>query len=190
MNASIRSPKSWTLRGSPLLVVCAVIAVMGTACGGTSPAAAVVTASARQPATPSPAPSPSLATSPSPAAPAYSGHLTFTGGVSGTFAVMAPSGGSGKCGAGEVDVAVVIRGAEWDISASVSPFNGAGSYSVASGFGVLISTPSFDLWSSTGGTAVYASDRSVTVDIDITNMMAGPGEPGANAHITGTMSCG
>jgi len=172
------------------MLVAALAGLLAVACGGSSQVTAVATASARPSVASSPSASPSPSVSPAPVI-AYSGQLTMSGGVSGKFAVVAPSGAaSAGCGNGEVDVAIVVKGAAWNLNASASAYSGPGTYRVGDAFSILISTPSADLWFTTGGTAVYLSDRSVTINVDATNMMAGPGEPGANVHITGTMSCG
>ena len=118
--------------------------------------------------------------------------LTFTGGLSGTVSgAQAPVGGSSNaCGSGAVDVNVVFKGQNWGFNASASPFHGPGQYAAGSGFSLLIASPTNDLWFATGGTATYNSDKSLSIDVDVTNMMAGPGEPGSVAHIAGMFSCG
>jgi len=179
-----------THRAPTLILAIAAVTLTAVACGSTAPATARVSAPVSASASPSidsQAPTPSLS------APAlvYSGQLTFSGGVSGKFTVQAPSSGaSSACGDGSIDVGVSIKGQVWDIDASASPFKGPGKYAADSNFQLLISTPTFDLWTATGGTVTYSSDRAASLNVSITNMMAGPGEPGANAHISGMLSCG
>jgi len=75
------------------------------------------------------------------------------------------------------------------MSASVEGYHGPGSYAAGSAFNMMLSAPNYDIWMSAGGAASYAGDTSLTVDVTMTNLMAGPGEPGASAHIKGTISC-
>jgi hypothetical protein len=122
----------------------------------------------------------------------YAASLTFTGGLSGTVSgAQAPVGGSSNaCGGGAVDVNVVFKGQNWGLNASASPYNGPGQYATGSGFSLLIASPTNDFWFATAGAATYSTGKALSIDVDVTNMMAGPGEPGSVAHITGTFSCG
>jgi len=168
--------------GEAILSVLAVL-VLACGCGTSSGAATHPTPSA-----PASALSASPSASPSPAAPSYSVHLALTGGLTGTIGQVQVDSNSG-CSASRIDVNVVYRGQVWAMGVSVTGYRGPGSYPVTSGFNVMLSTPSYDIWMSTSGSATYAADTSLTVNVGMTNLMAGPGEPGATAHISGTISC-
>ncbi len=149
----------------------------------------------RAAASPSPsrtAASPSAAATPSEAAStaSYAASLTFTGGISATVnRAQAPQGGaSNSCGNGTVDVDIVIKGRVWSLQASADTYRGPGQYKVGSGFSVMIHAPDDDLWFSTGGTATYNDDKSLSVDLTVTNLMV-PGGPGSTAHISGSFGC-
>lgn len=80
-----------------------------------------------------------------------------------------------------------MDGDVWNLGASADPYHGPGQYKVSSGFSLLLSSPSDDIWFSTAGTATYTDDKTLSVNVDITNGMA-PGLP--DAHISGSFSCG
>ena len=151
--------------------------MVATACGGTSKVSSAG----------SPAPT-SASVSPSPAATGYAISLTLSGGQSGT-ATQAQPDANNACAAGNIDAGIVFNGQTWSLDARASDYHGPGQYSAPVDFALTLSTPSYDIWMSTGGSATYTSSTSLSVEVDMTNMMAGPGEPGANAHLSGTVSC-
>ncbi len=163
-----------------------IAAVFAAGCGAASSAAS----------SPKPAQataSPTTATTPTPTALtlAYRANLTFTGGLSGTVtAAQAPPGASSnKCGDGGIDASITLGGQVLSLGASSSSYHGPGQYRAGSEAEVLVSTPSYDIWISTGGTVTYTSGTAMTLDIDITNGMVGAGAPGSTAHIVGSLSC-
>jgi hypothetical protein len=165
-------------------VFLAVVAMMMvvTGCGAPSKVAAV--------ASPSPtasAPTPAQSSSPSPAQPSYAVHLTFSGGLSAAVTKVQIDPSS-SCAAGKISVGIIYKGQAWSMSATVNGYHGPGSYD-ASSFNLMLYTPSYDIWMSTSGSATYSAETSLSVSVDITNLMAGPGEPGATAHVSGTISC-
>ena len=151
-----------------------------TACGGTSTVSGSLTAT--------PASTSTAAVSPSPAGTTYKIALTFSGGQSGT-AVQAEPDATNACAPGNLDAGIVFKGQTWSLGARATGYHGPGQYSAPTNFTLTLSTPSYDMWMSTGGTATYTSGTSLSVEVDMTNLMAGPGEPGATAHISGTVSC-
>jgi hypothetical protein len=159
------------------------------ACGGASNVGTASSPGAAATAS-SPVPSPSPAASPTPtsAQTAYTVHLTFSGGLATTVTQTKVNANSG-CGAGRIDVDIVVNSQDWSLSASVDGYHGPGSYAAGSAFNLMLSAPNYDIWMSTSGAATYAGDTSLSVDVVMTNLMAGPGEPGASAHLKGTISC-
>jgi hypothetical protein len=96
---------------------------------------------------------------------------------------------SSACGVGTIDVGIVVKGQVWSLSATVNGYHGPGRYS-GSDFNLMLSSPGFDIWTSTSGAATYSANTSLSIDVGMTDLMAGPGEPGATAHISGSLSCG
>jgi hypothetical protein len=167
---------------SAVVVVLAVL--MATGCGGSSK----VASSASSP-TPSPVqlanPTPSSA--PLPAQTTYTVNLTFSGGLSGRV-TQTKVVDSSDCGIGKIDVEVIVHGQAWSLGASADSYHGSGRYKVPQ-FNLMLSSPTSDIWMSTSGTASYSTDTSLSVNVAITNLMAGPGEPGSTAHISGSIKC-
>ncbi len=118
----------------------------------------------------------------------YAVHLTFSGGLA-TTVTQTMVNSSSDCGAGKMDIGIVVKGQVWTLGASVHGYHGPGRYG-SSDFVLMLSNPDSDIWISTSGEATYLGDTSLSVDVGVTNLMAGPGEPGANAHISGSVRCG
>ena len=165
----------------------AAAVLVATACDGSSNAASSSSSNAGAAASPSAiamSPSPS----PSPAQVVYTVHLTFSGGLA-TTVTQTVVDSSSDCSAGKIDIGIVVKGQVWTLGASVHNYHGPGRYGSAD-FVLMLSSPDYDIWMSNSGEATYAGDTSLSVDVGVTNLMAGPGEPGANAHISGSISCG
>jgi hypothetical protein len=158
--------------------------ILAAGCGASPP---VATQSSPGPTTPSPTTSTSPTPSPTPAQPTYAVHLTLTGGLTGTV-TQTRVNASSDCATGKIDVDIVVRGQVWSLTASVDGYHGPGRYGYLA-FNLMLSTPTFDIWMSTGGSATYSGDTALSVSVSVTNLMAGPGEPGATAHISGSISC-
>lgn len=173
-----------TVRFLRLYTVAFIALAMTVAgCGGAQHATST-SAATRQAATPSPSKSLDV----------YAASLVFTGGLSGNVsgAQVPPSQASHACGGGTVDVDVTLNGQVYALNASASAFHGPGQYKAGLGneFNLMIWSPTNDIWTTTSGSATYKDDKSLTIDADVTNMMAGPGEPNSIAHVSGSMSCG
>jgi hypothetical protein len=166
-------------------VVAMVAAVMlATGCGGSSKVASESTSPTASPVqSPSPNPSPT----PVPAQTTYTVNLTFSGGLSGRVTQTKVVDFS-DCGTGKIDIEIIVHGQAWSLGASADSYHGPGRYK-SPAFNLMLSTPSSDIWMSTSGSATYTADTSLTVDVGMTNLMAGPGEPGSTAHISGSIKC-
>jgi hypothetical protein len=160
----------------------AAVAAMAGACGGTPQA---VTTSATSPQAVTPSSAKSVDT--------YAARLTFAGGLSGnvTGAQAPPSGSSNACGAGSIDVEVVLNGQNWALDATASAFHGPGEYKAGLGseFDLMMWSPTNDIWTTTAGSATYSDDKSLHLDVDVTNLMVGAGDPHSTAHVSGSISC-
>ncbi len=167
-----------------LIALAAVVALatVAGACGGT-PQATSTSATSPQAVTSSPAKN----------ADVYAASLTFTGGLSGKVsgAQAPPSGASNACGSGSIDIGIVLNGQDWALDASASAFHGAGQYKAGLGseFDLMMWSPTNDIWTTTAGSATYNDGKSLHLDVDVTNLMAGPGEPNSTGHVSGSMSC-
>jgi hypothetical protein len=80
-----------------------------------------------------------------------------------------------------------LDGGNWSLGASAGPYRGPGQYKVPDGASLLLSAPNYDIWFSTAGTVTYKDDKTLSLDVDMTNGMA-PGVP--VAHLSGSLSCG
>ncbi len=180
-----------TRAGRPLTIRCLRLFTVGlialattvAGCGGAQHATS--TSSAKPPA---------ATTSPSTSLDVYAASLVFTGGLSGKVngAQAPPSQASHACGGGSVDVDVTLGGQVYALNGSASAFHGPGQYKAGLGseFNLMIWSPTNDIWTTTSGSATYKDDKSLAIDADLTNLMAGPGEPNSTAHVSGSMSCG
>jgi len=121
---------------------------------------------------------------------AYLASLTFTGAISASVdRAQAPSAGStNACGTGNVDVDVIIKGQTWSLNASANPYRGAVQYKAGTEFALMINAPDYDMWMSTGGIATYTDDKSLSLDVTMTNLMV-PEGPGTTAHLSGSLAC-
>jgi hypothetical protein len=160
-----------TLLPSMLLVGCG-----GTTQGAASPSSGPIASSPSAIATP-PAKAPTGV---------YAANLTFTGGLSGTVTEATGQSGGGSCGGGAIKVDIPFDGGNWSLGASASSYHGPGQYKVPDAASLLLSAPNYDIWFSTAGTATYKDDKTLSLDVDMTNGMA-PGVP--VAHLSGTLSC-
>jgi hypothetical protein len=165
---------------SALVMVAAI--VMTTGCGGSSNVASVSTS-----ATPSPVQTPTPSTTQSPAQTTYTVNLTFSGGLSGRV-TQTKVVDSSDCGTGKIDVEIIVHGQAWSLGASAGSYHGPGRYKYPA-FNLMLSSPSSDIWMSTSGSASYTADTALSVDVGMTNLMAGPGEPGSTAHVSGSIKC-
>jgi len=136
-------------------------------------------------ATPSPVASPSAANQEQ----NYAVHLALSGGLA-TTVTQTKVDANSDCSAGKIDVGIVVNGQIWSLTASVDGYHGPGRYSVGSDFNLTLNSPNYDIWMSTSGSATYLGDTSLSVDVVMTDLMAGPGEPGATAHVSGSVACG
>jgi hypothetical protein len=116
----------------------------------------------------------------------YSANLTFTGGLSATVTQATGQSGGGSCGGGAIKVDISLDGGNWTLGASAGSYHGPGQYKVPDGASLLLSAPNYDIWFSTAGTVTYRDDKTLSLDVDMTNGMA-PGVP--VAHLSGTLSC-
>jgi hypothetical protein len=121
-----------------------------------------------------------------PSAGAYSANLTFTGGLSGTVTQAAAQSGGSSCGGGSIKVDIALNGGTWSLGASAGSYHGPGQYQVPDAASLLLAAPNYDIWFSTGGTVTYKDDKTLSLDVDMTNGMA-PGVP--VAHLSGSLSC-
>jgi len=165
-----------------LLVAAALLpSMLMVGCGATSQGAA---SPSSRPVAPSPS---AISTPPSKAsAGGYSANLTFSGGLSGTVTQATAQSGNGSCGGGAIKVEISLNGGDWSLGASAGPYHGPGQYKVPDGASLLLIAPTYDIWFSTAGTATYADDKTLSLDVDMTNGMA-PGVP--VAHLSGSLSC-
>jgi hypothetical protein len=83
-------------------------------------------------------------------------------------------------------VDIPFDGGNWTLGASAGPYHGPGEYQVPDAASLLLAAPNYDIWFSTGGTVTYKDDKTLSLDVDMTNGMA-PGVP--VAHLTGSLSC-
>ncbi len=155
-------------------------AIIAAACGGSSQPASATSPTATSPA---------AAATPSPTA-SYTASLTLTGGISATVdKASAPSNASNACGGGSVDVEIAINGQVWTLDAMAKTYSGPAQYKAGSEFTVMLNAPDYDIWMSTAGTATYKDDKSLSMDVTLTNLMV-PEGPGTSAHLLGSVSCG
>ena len=172
-----------TRLATPLLGVAMLVLVAAVAaCGGGSPPSGQSGSS----------PSASSGTAPtsSPARTAeFAANLTFTGSLAGTAGLAKAPKGTATCEGGNINVGVTLNGKDYNILILNTAYKGPAVYTIgdaSSGTLVLLSDAEYGgrtAYSSTGGKITYLSDKSYTIDADLS------AEAGTSAHVSGSASC-
>jgi hypothetical protein len=164
-----------------LLLAAAGLAACGSSSPSSSPAGSSSPTAARPTATGTP---------PTTSAGGFAANLTFTGTLAGsTTQAKAPSG-TQACGNGSLIVVVTLNGQDYKLIVLNTVYKGPGKYTlggISSGTVVLFTDSESggkSSYTSTSGALTYGTEKSITIDGDLTGSSASQ-----RVHVSGSAGC-